>query len=516
MPAPAPGASFSAQSGRGRILLQVDGLSVPSGATAYFAPLDTGLLAEGAPQSPQVGATSVSIDMQLAKGADAPRVHGVLVVQDKSGARGIDVDTPVAGAAAASTQPASPGMQGLLIALALAFVGGLILNLMPCVLPVISLKVLSFVRTSSEGGEAPCGMGCSLPRECWSPSGRLPGLLVALRAGGQLIGWGFQFQSPAVVTITAAVFFLIALNLLDVFELRLPIRMARPVSPGGGTGSFLSGLLATAVATPCTAPFMGGALGYALTQPPAVGFGVFTALALGLAAPYVVLSAVPGLVKRVPKPGAWMVTLRQVLAFPMLGAVIWMLYVLETQAGFPALLVLLCSLLLAGLGAWIYGRWGRPGQELPFPGDSRRVQLHPGGGHNGICRGEVLRHAGPDRCCTGAFVMGKLDSPAARGAPGRRHARVCRLHGALVPDMPGKREGRASEPRGAAGFPCGRGGHDAGGLDGPQRCHCQGARQLRPGWSAGVRVVFQRLHGTGALPELLTPAVVLEALKRLP
>jgi len=358
MPAPAPGVSFSAQSGRGRVTLRVNGLSVPPGAAAYFAPLDPGLLAEGAPQTPQVGATSVSIDMKLAKGVDARRIHGLFVVEDNSGARGIDVDTPVAGAEAASTPPVSPGMQGFLIAIALAFVGGLILNLMPCVLPVISLKVLSFVRASGEGAGNALRHGLLFAAGVLVSFWAIAGLLAALRAGGQLIGWGFQFQSPAVVTITAALFFLIALNLLDVFELRLPIRVAGPVSPGGGAGSFLSGLLATAVATPCTAPFMGGALGYALTQPPAVGFAVFTALALGLAAPYVVLSAVPGLVKRIPKPGAWMVTLRQVLAFPMLGAVIWMMYVLETQAGFPALLVLLCSLLLAGLGAWIYGRWG--------------------------------------------------------------------------------------------------------------------------------------------------------------
>ncbi|HUI71879.1 MAG TPA: thioredoxin family protein, partial [Spirochaetia bacterium] len=113
------------------------------------------------------------------------------------------------------------------------------------------------------------------------------------------------------------------------------------------------------------APFMGGALGYALTQPPGVGFGVFTALALGLAGPYVLLSALPGLVSRIPKPGSWMVTLRQVLAFPMLGAVIWMMYVLVTLAGFPALMTLLSAILVVGFGAWIYGRWGGLDRSVP-------------------------------------------------------------------------------------------------------------------------------------------------------
>ncbi len=516
MPAPAPGASFSAQSGRGRILLQVDGLSVPSGATAYFAPLDTGLLAEGAPQSPQVGATSVSIDMQLAKGADAPRVHGVLVVQDKSGARGIDVDTPVAGAAAASTQPASPGMQGLLIALALAFVGGLILNLMPCVLPVISLKVLSFVRTSSEGGGSALRHGLLFAAGVLVSFWAIAGLLVALRAGGQLIGWGFQFQSPAVVTITAAVFFLIALNLLDVFELRLPIRMARPVSPGGGTGSFLSGLLATAVATPCTAPFMGGALGYALTQPPAVGFGVFTALALGLAAPYVVLSAVPGLVKRVPKPGAWMVTLRQVLAFPMLGAVIWMLYVLETQAGFPALLVLLCSLLLAGLGAWIYGRWGGLDKSFRSRVTAAAFSFILVVGTTAFAA--VRSSATPDPTAVApapssweSWTPQRLAELQAAGTPvfvdfTARWCLTCQVNEKVALQNPAVQQAFR-----AAGVATMR-------ADWTDRSDAI-ARVLASYGRAGVPVYALYSKGSTEpvlLPELLTPAVVLEALKRLP
>ncbi len=267
-------------------------------------------------------------------------------------------------AAARPVQP--PHAYGFLLALALAFVGGLILNLMPCVLPVISLKVLSFVRNSQESGAGALRHGLMFGAGVLVSFWVIAGILVGLRSAGQLVGWGFQFQSPAVVTVTASLFFLIALNLLGVFELP-SIRLRGPARTGLA-GSFMSGLLATAVATPCTAPFMGGALGYALTQPPAAGFGVFTALAIGLAAPYVVLSALPRLSARIPKPGPWMVTLQQILAFPMLAAVIWMMYVLETLAGFPALLTLLSALLLAGLGAWIYGRWGgldrRPGSRL--------------------------------------------------------------------------------------------------------------------------------------------------------
>ena len=367
LPAAVPGARFSSSMQGNRLVLRADGLSVASAATIYFVPSAAGILAEGAAQNARVAASSLTVEMAAApKQPDARRVRGVLVAQDQTGVRGFEVDTLVEGVAAVTppSEAAGGGTASFLIALALAFVGGILLNLMPCVLPVVSLKILSFVRTSRERGGSAFRHGLLFVAGVLVSFWAIAAILVGLRAGGQLVGWGFQFQSPAVVAVTASLFFLIALNLLDVFELRLPIRVAA-LSAGGGAGAFLSGLLATAVATPCTAPFMGGALGYALTQPPAVGLGVFTALAAGLAAPYLLLSAIPGLVSRIPKPGRWMVTLRQILAFPMLGAVIWMLYVLDTLSGFPALMTLLCALLLAGLGAWIYGRWGGLDRSLP-------------------------------------------------------------------------------------------------------------------------------------------------------
>jgi thiol:disulfide interchange protein DsbD len=185
------------------------------------------------------------------------------------------------------------------------------------------------------------------------------GVLVALRAGGRLLGWGFQFQDPAVVVITAAVFFLIGLNLLVVFEIGSSLTRLGAVGRGrGGTSSFFSGIFAAAVATPCTAPFMGVAIGYALTHSVEASFGVFSALALGMAAPSLVLSAVPGLVSRLPKPGPWMVTFRQVMAFPMLAAAVWMASVLAALAGASAVTLLLGAMLAAAAGAWAWGRWG--------------------------------------------------------------------------------------------------------------------------------------------------------------
>ena len=252
------------------------------------------------------------------------------------------------------------GIGGFLLALVLAFAGGLLLNLMPCVLPVLSLKVLSFVRSADAGRGGSLRHGLLYSAGVLISFWLIAGILVALRAGGQLLGWGFQFQDPVVVAITAAVFFLVGLNLFGVFEVGSSITAVAARAGGGqrGFGAFVSGLLATAVATPCTAPFMGGALGYALTRPVPVAFGIFTALALGMAAPYLVLSAFPALVRRLPKPGRWMETLRQVMGFPMMGAVIWMIFVLQALAGASGVIALLSALLVAGAGAWVWGRWG--------------------------------------------------------------------------------------------------------------------------------------------------------------
>jgi len=265
----------------------------------------------------------------------------------------MDVDVPLSVTPAASL--------GILLALVLAFVGGVILNLMPCVLPVVSLKVLGLVRHAPAGRSSAMGQGLLFAAGVIVSFWAIAAVLVALRAGGQSLGWGFQFQNPVVVAIAAALFFLIGASLFGLFELRAFVpRGFGPgsISAGGAAGSFLSGLFTTAVATPCTAPFMGAALGYALGQPLPAAFGVFTALGIGMAAPYVVLSAAPGLASRLPKPGPWMETLKQILGFPMMAAVIWMLFVVAALSGPTAVIAMLAALLVCALGAWIWGRWG--------------------------------------------------------------------------------------------------------------------------------------------------------------
>ena len=187
----------------------------------------------------------------------------------------------------------------------------------------------------------------------------LAGLLLILRAGGEYLGWGFQLQSPSFVIVLSVLLFLFGLSLFGVFEIGVTLTAVGQNTPKGSTytGSFFSGILATIVATPCTAPFMGSALGFALTQPAYVSMLIFTALGLGMALPYVLLTSIPALLKYVPKPGAWMETFKQFMGFLMVATVLWLIWVLSLQTGAEGVLILLGSLLLVSLSGWIYGRW---------------------------------------------------------------------------------------------------------------------------------------------------------------
>jgi thiol:disulfide interchange protein/DsbC/DsbD-like thiol-disulfide interchange protein len=268
---------------------------------------------------------------------------------------------PVRHTAAAAT--ANTGFGGVAKALLFAFLGGLILNLMPCVLPVLSLKVLRFVNQASEGRGKAFGHGLIFSAGVLVSFWLLAGLLLALKAGGHQLGWGFQLQTPEFVLVLAGFMFLFGLNLLGVFEIGTSLTGlgGRALARGGWIGSFLNGVVATVVATPCTAPFMGSALGFSLSQPDWVAMLIFTALGLGMATPYLVLSASPALLRLVPKPGAWMESLKHVMGFFLMGTVIWLAWVLGVQAGPNAVAILLITLLLLGVGAWIYGCWGHFG-----------------------------------------------------------------------------------------------------------------------------------------------------------
>ncbi len=257
-----------------------------------------------------------------------------------------------------STPTSSGGITKLFLMLGMAFLGGMILNLMPCVLPVLSLKIFDFVKRSGDSRWKIFSHGLTFTAGVLFSFWILAGLLLVLRSGGQQLGWGFQLQSPGFLIVLCALFFFFSLNLFGVFELGVIFtRIGAPKSNSGHAGSFFAGITATVVATPCTAPFMGSAMGFAFSQPAYYAMVVFTFLGLGMAAPYLVLSAFPALMRFLPKPGEWMEHFKQFMGFPLLATAIWLAWVLGHQAGVDALIALLFVLLLAGMSAWILGKW---------------------------------------------------------------------------------------------------------------------------------------------------------------
>ncbi|MEO8133582.1 MAG: thioredoxin family protein [Betaproteobacteria bacterium] len=249
---------------------------------------------------------------------------------------------------------AEPNAIGLAAALALALVGGLILNLMPCVFPVISLKVLGFAQQAHGHSSVIRRHGVVFAAGVVASFLVLAGIVLAVRAGGEGLGWGFQLQSPAVVTVLAVLFFLLALNIAGFFEvgMLLPSSFAAFEARNPYLNSFASGVLAVVIASPCTAPFMGAALGFALAQPIGASLSVFVALGVGMALPYLLLAWFPRWLKHLPRPGPWMVWLKQLLAIPLAATVIWLGWVLAQQAGVDAFARLLFVLLLVTVALW--------------------------------------------------------------------------------------------------------------------------------------------------------------------
>ncbi|RFO94946.1 protein-disulfide reductase [Rhodoferax lacus] len=253
---------------------------------------------------------------------------------------------------------ASLGTWGL--ALAAALLGGLILNLMPCVFPVLAIKVLAFTKPA-EKGHSHRAQGLAYTAGVVLSFLALGGLMLGLRAGGEQLGWGFQLQSPGVIAVLALLFTLIGLNLMGLLEVGnlLPGNLAATQLRHPLGDAFLSGVLAVAIASPCTAPFMGASLGYAIALPALQALGIFAALGLGLALPYLAASWVPRIGKLLPKPGQWMDTLRRFMAFPMWATVVWLLWVLGHLSGVDGAASLLALLLCLALLVWALNLQGR-------------------------------------------------------------------------------------------------------------------------------------------------------------
>jgi thiol:disulfide interchange protein len=324
---------------------------------AEFFPEDENILNNPAPQTITPAAKGLVLDLIKDPNltANPTQLKGVL---ELSGGRNYDISAAV-GTVAAPALAHTFSLLALARIAGFAFLGGLLLNLMPCVFPVLFLKGLALVNSGNEEKHKLRAHGFVYAVGILLSFWALVAALLGLRAAGATLGWGFQFQSPVFLSLMAGLLFFLGLSLAGQFEIGLTLTSAGGslAAKQGYAGSFFTGVLAVVVATPCTAPFMGAAIGYALAQPAAVTFAVFTALALGLAAPYVALTLQPAWTRALPKPGAWMDVLKQAVSVPIFGTVIWLAWVVAQAYGAGLLVALLSSFLLLAIAGWFLGRW---------------------------------------------------------------------------------------------------------------------------------------------------------------
>ena len=374
MPQAVPGAQGQARVDGDTLVVEVSGLPATwQGRPIDFLPETAGvILNAAAPQATWDGGrwtARVPIDPQRSESPTAMPV--VLTSQGQAAGLALEVAVTTPWPALAALPAPAPalgdavvlppvapagGGVGFGLALVFALVGGVLLNLMPCVFPVLSLKVFGFAAHAHDRRGLLAG-GLAYTAGVVLSFMALAGLLLALRAGGEQLGWGFQLQSPAFVAALAALFTLIGLNLAGVFEFGsvLPARWSAARARHPMVDSLLTGVLAVAVASPCTAPFMGASLGVAVTMPAVQALAVFAALGLGMAAPYLLASAWPALARALPRPGPWMAHFKTLMAFPMFATVVWLVWVLGQQTGIDGVAGLLGVLLALAFLAWALG-----------------------------------------------------------------------------------------------------------------------------------------------------------------
>ena len=310
-------------------------------------------------------------------------LKGVLVLHREDGIEAYDIDAPITPLisndssvsmaktilpkkSAEKTKNSFEFEGGVAFAILLAFIGGMILNLMPCVLPVISFKVLGFIKLAGQSRKLIFRHGLAFAAGVLISFWVLAALLLILQAYGRSVGWGFQLQEPLFVAILAAFLFMFGLSLFGLFEFGTSLMSAAGEAQQKANrrsellSSFFSGILATAVATPCTGPFLGSAVGFAVTLPPVQAMLIFTSLGLGMAAPYLALAAFPALLRFMPKAGPWMETFKELMGFIMMASVVWLVWVFGAQTNSFSLSLLLAGFFLFAFACWIYGRWATP------------------------------------------------------------------------------------------------------------------------------------------------------------
>ncbi len=355
-PMPAP---FQATlSAKGVLAITGDGLESAAPVEAWFVADTPDTLAAG-PQT--LGRIAGGFSLTLTPGSafnPAEPVSGIVTIKDQGGQTTSLSITAHPGEVAAPT--------GFAEAILAALLGGLILNLMPCVFPVLAMKAMAILRLSGSVRSAARREGLAYSAGVIGSFTAIGAVVLSLRSLGHAVGWGFQFQSPWFVAGMAWLLFAVGLNLSGVFEIS-----GRVTGVGqsltlrtGSAGSFFAGVLAVLVATPCTAPFMSVALAAALTAPPVETLALFLALGVGLAAPALLLAFFPGIARALPRPGRWMEIMKQALAFPVYAAAAWLIWVLSTQSGSNGTLLGLAGLVIVGLAAWLAGLGGRWGTRL--------------------------------------------------------------------------------------------------------------------------------------------------------
>ena len=359
-PLPASDAAHFRSTPKGFVLDITTGSQIFS---AQFFPIDQNILANAAPEPAQPLGNGVQLTLTKDENLQQPPAQLNGVVELPGGASFIIHATPGAVATSAALSTSASGLAGIA---GLAFLGGILLNLMPCVFPVLFIKGLALVQSGQHERHRLRAHGWVYTLGILASFWIVVAILLILRAAGRQLGWGFQFQSPVFVALMAMLLFFLGLALAGQFEIGLSLTSAGGslAQKQGYAGSFFTGVLAMVVATPCTAPFMGAAIGYALSHSAIVTFIVFTALALGLALPYLALAYFPGWARLLPKPGAWMEVLKQAVSVPIFATVIWLVWVYLRVAGTGlSLMALLIAFLLLAIAGWFLGRW--PGRTGP-------------------------------------------------------------------------------------------------------------------------------------------------------
>ncbi|TAJ87016.1 protein-disulfide reductase DsbD [Reyranella sp.] len=355
-----------AQSGDPTLVIDAKGLKPDTISNVYFFPAEWGPIATMVRQNATVDANGIRIPLKRgdAKTALPPLLAGTLVLTEKTAdgtvKQAFDVSAKLDPAVANTTSLAgAAGSEELSLVQALLFalLGGLILNLMPCVFPVLAMKAAAFARLAGHDRAEMRRDGLAYTAGVLVSFAAMAAIVLAIRSAAGEVSWGFQFQSPIFSLLIAYLFFVVGLNLSGVFEVgnRLAGVGQGLVARGGTTGAFFTGVLAVIVATPCTAPFMAAALGFALAQPAPATVAVLLAMGLGLALPYLALSMTPALQRLMPRPGPWMDRLRQFLAFPMYASAVWMIWVLTQQTGADGVLYALGGMVLIAFAIWLLG-----------------------------------------------------------------------------------------------------------------------------------------------------------------